>query len=46
LQGVFAVPGFGGIAAEDTFTVNGITYIAFPIVPNADRSDWWALKKE
>lgn len=46
LQGVFATTGFGGIAAEDTFTIDGITYVAFPIVPNADRSDWWALKKE
>jgi len=46
LQGCFAVPGFGGIVAEDTFTVNGDTYIAFPIVPTAERSDWWAIKKE
>ena len=46
LQGCFAVPGYGGIAAEDTFTIDGDTYIAFPIIYNADRSDWWALKKE
>jgi hypothetical protein len=46
LQGCFAVPGFGGIAAEDTFTINGDTYIAFPIVPNADASDFWCMKKE
>lgn len=46
LQGCFAVPGHGGIAAEDTFTIDGKTYIAFPIAPNADRGDWWALKKE
>jgi hypothetical protein len=46
LQGVFAMPGFGGIAAEDTFSINGDTYVAFPIVPNADRGDFWALKLE
>jgi hypothetical protein len=46
LQGVCAVPGFGGIAAEDRIVVEGDTYVAFPIVPNADRSDFWALKLE
>ena len=46
LQGVFAVPGFGGIAAEDTFTINGDTYVAFPILPNADANDFWALLLE
>jgi len=46
LQGVFAVPAFGGIAAEDTFIIDGDTYVAFPIVPNADRSDFWALLLE
>ena len=46
LQGVFAVPGFGGIAAEDTFAINGDTYVAFPILPNADANDFWALKLE
>jgi len=46
LQGCFAVPGFGGIAAEDTFTINGDTYIAFPIAPNADRADFMCIKKE
>jgi hypothetical protein len=46
LQGVFAVNGFGGIAAEDTFAINGGTYVAFPILPNADANDFWALKLE
>ena len=46
LQGCFAVPGIGGIAAEDTFTISGDTYVAFPCVPNAGRSDFWALKLE
>jgi len=46
LQGVFAIPAFGGVAAEDIFAINGDTYVAFPIVPNADRSDFWALKLE
>jgi len=46
MQGVFAVNGFGGIAAEDTFTINGDTYVAFPIIPNADANDFWALKLE
>ncbi|MCJ7776871.1 MAG: hypothetical protein MUP16_00935, partial [Sedimentisphaerales bacterium] len=46
LQGVFAVPGFGGIAAEDTFTIGANTYVAFPIIPNASRYDFWALKLE
>jgi len=46
LQGVFAVPGFGGIAAEDTFAKNGDTYVGFPIIPNADGTDFWALKLE
>ena len=46
LQGCFAVPGFGGLAAEDTLTVNGDTYIAFPIVPNASRIDFMCIKKE
>jgi len=46
MQGVFAVNGFGGIAAEDTFAINGYTYVAFPIYPNADANDFWALKLE
>jgi len=46
LQGCYAVPGFGGIAAEDTLTINGDTYIVFPIVANASRGDFWAIKKE
>jgi len=46
MQGVFAVNGFGGIAAEDTFTIGGATYVAFPIIPNADANDFWALKLE
>jgi len=46
LQGVFAVPAFGGIAAEDTFTIGADTYVAFPIIPNASRYDFWALKLE
>ena len=46
LQGVFAVNGFGGIAAEDTFTIGAVTYVAFPILPNADANDFWALKLE
>ena len=46
LQGVFAVPGFGGIAAEDTFVIGGDTYVAFPIDPNAARDEFWALKVE
>jgi len=46
LQGCYAVPGFGGIAAEDTLTINGETYIVFPIVANASRGDFWAIKKE
>ena len=46
LQGVFAVNGFGGIAAEDTFTIGAGTYVAFPILPNADANDFWALKLE
>lgn len=46
LQGVFATTGFGGLAAEDIFTVDGKTYVAFPCVYNADRSDWFALKLE
>jgi len=46
MQGVFAVPGFGGIAAEDTFDIAGVTYVAFPIVPNANRANFWALKLE
>jgi hypothetical protein len=46
LQGCYAVPGFGGITAEDEFIINGDTYIAFPIVPNADRGDFMCIKKE
>jgi len=46
MQGVFAVNGFGGIAAEDTFAIGGVTYVAFPIIPNADANDFWALKLE
>jgi len=46
LQGVFAVPGFGGITAEDTFTINGDTYIAFPTFYNPSRNHWMAIKKE
>ncbi|HUV85396.1 MAG TPA: hypothetical protein VMV86_06790, partial [Methanosarcinales archaeon] len=46
LQGCFAIPAFGGVSAEDTITIDGDTYIAFPIIPNADRNDFWALKKE
>jgi len=46
MQGVFAVNGFGGIAAEDTFTIGAGTYVAFPIRPNADANDFWALKLE
>lgn len=46
LQGVFAVPGFGGITAEDTLTQGGYTYVVFPIIPNADRGNYWALKLE
>jgi len=46
MQGVFAVKGFGGIAAEDTFAINGDTYVAFPIIPNADAANFWALKLE
>ena len=46
LQGCYAVPGYGGISAEDTFTVNGVTYIAFPILPNADANDFMCIKKE
>jgi len=46
MQGVFAVNGFGGIAAEDTFAIGGDTYVAFPIIPNADANDFWALKLE
>jgi hypothetical protein len=46
LQSVLAVSGFGGIAAEDTFTIDGDTYIAFPFAPNADASEFMCLKKE
>ena len=46
LQGCFAVPGYGGLAAEDTLTINGETYIVFPIVANASRGDFWCIKKE
>jgi len=46
LQGCYAVPGYGGLAAEDTLTINGETYIVFPIVANASRGDFWAIKKE
>lgn len=46
LQGVFAIKAFGGVAAEDTFVINGDTYVAFPIIPNADANDFWALKLE
>ena len=46
MQGVFAVNGFGGIAAEDTIAIGGVTYVAFPIIPNADANDFWALKLE
>lgn len=46
LQGVYAVPGYGGISAEDTFTVGGDTYIAFPILPNAAANDYFCMKKE
>lgn len=46
LQGCFAVPGLGGISAEDTFDINGDTYIAFPIIPNASEADYMCIKKE
>lgn len=46
LQGIFAVPAFGGMAAEDPITIGSDTYIAFPIVPNADRGDFFAFKLE
>lgn len=46
LQGIFAVPGFGGVAAEDVITIGSDTYIVFPITPNADRSDFFAFKLE
>jgi len=46
LQGAFAVPGFGGISAEDTFIVNGDTYITFPTLYNPARNHWFAMKKE
>jgi hypothetical protein len=46
LQGCFFVPGFGGIAAEDTFTIGSDTYITFPIVPNANRTDFMCIKKD
>ena len=46
LQGVFAVPAFGGVAAEDTFDIDGDTYVAFPIVPNAAATDFWTLLLE
>jgi len=46
LQGCFAVPGYGGISAEDTFDIDGDTYIAFPIIPNATAEDFMAIKKE
>jgi hypothetical protein len=46
LQGCFAINGFGGISAEDTFTIAGKTYIAFPTAPNADRTEWMCIKKE
>jgi len=46
LQGVFAIKAFGGVGGEDTFVINGDTYVAFPIIPNADANDFWALKLE
>jgi hypothetical protein len=46
LQGCYAVPGYGGISAEDTFEIGGDTYITFPTTPNADRGDWMCIKKE
>ena len=46
LDGVFALNGFGGVAAEDVFTIGADTYIAFPILPNASSSDYWALLLE
>lgn len=49
LQGCFAAPGFNGggiIVPEDTFTINGDTYIAFPTKFSADRSNFWCMKKE
>jgi len=46
LQGVFAVPGFGGVAAEDVITIGADTYIVFPIIPNASATDFWALLLE
>jgi len=46
LQGCYATTGYGGISAEDTFTINGDTYIIFPCVPNADRGDFMCIKKE
>jgi hypothetical protein len=50
LQGCFAIPGFktgvGLIEPEDTFTINGNTYIAFPVKFSADRSNFWCMKKE
>jgi hypothetical protein len=46
LQGIFATTGFGGIAAEDTFSLDGFTYVAFPCTFNASRGDWFALKLE
>jgi hypothetical protein len=46
LQGCYAVPGYGGISAEDTFDISGDTYIAFPIKPNATAADFMCIKKE
>lgn len=46
LQGVFAVNGFGGMAAEDLIEIGSDDYIVFPITPNASANDLWALKLE
>jgi hypothetical protein len=46
MQSVFAINGFGGVAPEDTLTIGAGTYVVFPIIPNADANDLWALKLE
>lgn len=47
LQGIGATPAFGGMAAEDPITDGlGNLYIAFPILPNADSTDFFAFKLE
>jgi hypothetical protein len=46
LQGIFAVNGFGGLAAEDDITIGADTFVVFPITPNASANDLWVLKLE